>query len=299
MDGRAIDEGFGTGLGGGSSHVFILFLRLRALRNDGSVMNVDPRIDRDTAQARGAAPHSLGAAVTSAAPAAERTLKAISDSIKTCRDREGGWEDGAVYGGLIAIRDIHQLGSCTPDIIFLETLAKAMEKDKPFSVRKAAYYVIQAAQDGWLRSADLRPTLENFDFPRRLHSVVIETGRSDHQLSFLKMMEILSEDRHWHPNLRGAMDIWLDFRHEGSQQVIQILLHVGEIPPPPPPEVDHNFPLDNFLVKIVKDEWARLPGRPARDLSIDLIEPLAEVTTQLKEFIPVHRSRSAGSCGRH
>jgi hypothetical protein len=46
------------------------------------------------------------------------------------------------------------------------------------------------------------------------------------------MMEILSEDRYWHPYLRGAMDLWLDFRHEGTDQVVQILLRVGEIPPP-------------------------------------------------------------------
>jgi hypothetical protein len=82
-----------------------------------------------------------------------------------------------MYGGLIAIRDIRQLGTCLPELTFLRTLAEAMEKNKPFSVRKAAYDVIQAAQDGWLRSTDLRQTLEDFDFPRQLHSVVIETGR--------------------------------------------------------------------------------------------------------------------------
>ena len=282
-----------SGAGKINNDVFILFLRLRALRKeeDGAA-DVDPQFDQDT-QDRGLHPQFLGEAVTSATPTVEHTLKAISDSIKTCRDREGGWQDEAVYGGLIAIRDIPQLRTCTPDVVFLETLAKAMEKDKPFSVRKAAYDVIQAAQYGWLRSMDLRQILEDHDFPRRLHSVVIETGRDDHQLSFLKMMEILSEDRHWHPYLRGAMDLWLDFRHEGSQQVIQILLRVGEIPPPPPPEVAHNLPLDNYLVKIVEDEWERVPGRPAMDLSIDLLEPFAEVTTRLKELLFTETDRRA------
>ena len=279
-----------------NSDVFVLFLRLRALRKeeDGAA-DVEMQFDQDT-QDRGIHPQFLGEAVTFTTPTAEHTLEAISDSIKTCRDRGGGWQGEAVYGGLIAIRDIRQLGTCTPDVT-LETFAKAMEKDKPYSVRKAAYDVIQAAQYGWLRSVDLRQTLEDHDFPRRLHSVVIETGRDDHQLSFLKMMEILSEDRHWHPYLRGAMDLWLDFRHEGSQQVIRILLRVGEIPPPPPPEVAHNLPFDNFSVKIVEYEWARVPGRPAKDLSIDLLEPCAGGHNAAQGVI-VHRNRPPGSFGR-
>jgi hypothetical protein len=57
--------------------------------------------------------------------------------------------------------------------------------DKPFRVRKAAYDIVLVARDGWLKSPDLRQTLESLDFPRKLHSVVIETGRSDHQRSFL------------------------------------------------------------------------------------------------------------------
>jgi hypothetical protein len=109
------------------------------------------------------------------------------------------------------MRDIPQLGSCLPDDNFLETLSKAMKKsekgeeseeNKPFHVRKAAYDVILAARDGWLRSPELRQKLEELDFPRQLHSVVLETGRSDYQRSFLMMMEILSEDRYWHSYLR-------------------------------------------------------------------------------------------------
>jgi hypothetical protein len=159
-----------------------------------------------------------------------------------------------------------------------------MEKDKPFRVRKAAYDVILVARDGWLRSAELRQTLEDLDFPRQLHSVVIETGRSDHQRSFLMMMEILSEDRYWHSYLRGAMDIWLPFRHEGPDQVLRILANVWRTTTPgvrrfqPPP-------LDKFLEKLVEDEWAGVPGRLVKDLTADRLEPLAEVTKQFKELL--------------
>jgi hypothetical protein len=167
-----------------------------------------------------------------------------------------------------------------------------MEKDKPFRVRKAAYDVILAARDGWLRSAELRPTLEDLDFPRKLHSVVIETGRSDFQVSFLEMMEILSEDRYWHPYLRKAMDIWLPFHHEGRDQVLRILTTVGELLPPG--HDGSNGPsLDKSLDKVVEDEWAGVPGRLPMDLTADRLEPLAEVTKQFKELFFTESNRKA------
>ena len=275
-------------------NVFVLFLRLRTLGKEKDCAadgQLPTGSDFAHVQDLESDLHSLGGAVTSAAPTSERILlSTISKNIKTCSDREGGWEDEAVYGGLIVIRDIHHLWACLPEVSFLKTLAEAMEKDNPSRVRRAAYDIIQAAQDGWLRLADLRDTFEKLDFPRQLHSVVIAPDCSDHQLSFLKMMEILSEDRYWHPYLRGAMDLWLGFCHEGTDQVIQILLRVGEIPPP---EVGHCLPLDNHLVKIVEDEWARVPGRPAKDLSADLLGPFAEVTTQLKELLFTETDRQA------
>ena len=208
----------------------------------------------------------------------------ISQNVQVCSEQEGGWQDEAVYGGLIAMKDIPRLRSFLPDSASLGTLFKAMEKSQPFRVRKAAYDVVLVAREGWLRSAELREALEDFDFPRQLHSVVIETGRSDHQRSFLKMMEILSEDRYWHSYLRGAMDIWLPFRHEGPAQVVLILTRVGGLPyseydttnPPP---------LDKFLEKLVEDEWARVPARHVMDLTADYLEPLVEVTSQLKELL--------------
>jgi len=213
----------------------------------------------------------------------------ILQNVQACSEQEGGWQDEAVYGGLVAIRDIPRLGSCRPDDEF-RTLHDAMEKSKPFSVRKAAYDVILAARDGWLKSPDLRETLERLNFPRQLHGVVIETGRSDHQRSFLMMMEILSEDRYWHSYLRRAMDIWLPFRREGSDYTLSILRNVGELPIPA--EYDgSNPPLDRYLEKLVEDEWEGVPGRHVMNLTADQLKPLAEVTEWFKEILFTEKDR--------
>jgi len=236
-----------------------------------------------------------GAAPPEVTPAPEYILfSKILKNVQTCIEREGGWQDEAVYGGLIAIRDIPRLGSFLPGVEFLQTLSNLMEKekDKPFRVRKAAYDVILVAREWWLRSPDLRQTLEDLDLPRQLHSVVIETGRSDHQVSFLKMMEILSEDRYWHPYLRKTMDIWLPFHHEGRDRVLRILTTVGELLPP---EYDGSSrpSFDKPLEKVVEDEWAGVPGRHPRDLTADRLEPLAEVTKQFKGLFFTESNRKA------
>ena len=213
----------------------------------------------------------------------------ISQNVQAYSKEDGGWQDDAVYGGLVAMRGIPLLGSCLPDSDSLGTLYKAMEKSQPFRIRKAAYDVILVAREGWFRSVELRRTLEDLDFLRQLHSVVIETGRSDHQRSFLMMMEILSEDRYWHTYLRGTMDIWLPFRHEGSRQVISILTRVGELPL----NDDFDPPLDEFLAQLIEDEWAGVPGRPLVILTFDQLEPLVEVTRQLKELLFIEIDRTA------
>jgi len=205
----------------------------------------------------------------------------ILRNVQACSEKDNGWQDEAVYGGLIAMKDIPRLGSFFPDSNSLGTLFKAMEKTQPFRVRKAAYNIILVAREGWLRSADLRPALEDPDFPRQLHSVVIETGRSDDQRSFLMMMEILSEDRYWHSYLRGAMDIWLHFRHEGPDQTVRILTRVGELPLR---ELDGS-PLDRFLEQLVENEWTGVPGRSLMDLTADRLKPLVEISTQFKELL--------------
>ena len=216
----------------------------------------------------------------------------ILQNVKTCSEREGGWQDDAVYGGLIAMRDIPQLGSFHPGLDFLETLSRAMEKDRPLHVMKAAYDVILVARDGWLKSTELRQKLRDLDLPRRLHSVAIETGRSDYQSSFLTMMEILSEDGYWHSYLSGTVDIWMSFRHEGPNQVLRILTRVCELPP-----LEYGGPdpllFDRFLGKLVEGEWARVPGRPVKDLTADRLEPLAEVTKRFKELLFTESERGA------
>ena len=226
----------------------------------------------------------------------EYTLLArVSQSVKTCSAQGDGWQDDAVYGGLIAIRDIPGLESCLPKVEFLQTLSKAMEKEedmgenKSFRVRKAAYDVVLVARNGWLRSADLRQTLEDLDLPKKLHSVVIETGRSDHQRSFLEMVEILSEDRYWHPYLRNVMDIWLPLRHEGPAHALRILASVGELLLPG----RDGYNVDKPLEKVVEDEWAGVPGRPVMDLTADRLEPLAEVTKRFKELLFTESDRRA------
>ena len=79
------------------------------------------------------------------------------------------------------------------------------------------------------------------------------------------------------------MDVWLSFRHEGPGQVLYILARICELPlleydgPDLPP-------FDRFLGKLVEDEWARVPGRPVRELTADRLEPLAEVTKRFNEL---------------
>ena len=281
--------------GGMSADAFTLLLRLSAWRKEEEdLADALSPIDDGSVHLlhRETAPQTPGGSEAPEAPTRKDTLlKTILENVKACGGRHDGWQDEAVYGGLMAIRDIHRLGYCSLDVSFLKTLSDAMDKERPFRVRKAAYDVVQAAQDGWLRSPDLRKTLEELDFPKQLYSVVVETGRSDHQLSFLRMMEILSEDRFWFPYLRGIMDIWLPLRHEGSHQAIGILAKVSEITFPE--HDDFNPPLDKFLVKVVEDEWARVPGRPLHKLTADFLKPFVEVTIQLRELVFTEIDRRA------
>ena len=199
------------------------------------------------------------------------------------------WEDDAVYGGLIAIKDFPGVRLCNPKEEFIRTLSKAMEKretggevkkDKPFRVKKAAYDVVLAVGDRWLRSADLRETLKDVDFPRKLHSVAIETTRHDYQRPFLEMMEILSEDGYWHSYLRKATDIWLPLHHEGPACVLHILCNVGGLLLSGSDGYNTGKPLE----KVVEEEWAAVPGRRPKDLTVDRLGPLAEVTEQFKRL---------------
>jgi len=139
----------------------------------------------------------------------------------------------------------------------------------------------------------LRSDLEELDLPRQLHGVVIETGRFDHQHSFLMMMDVLSEDGYWHPYLRRAMDIWLPLRHEGQEQVIRILARVGGLSLS---EYDGS-PTDKFLELLLVNEWAAVPGRPLMSLTANHLGPLVEVTERFKEllFTEIDRKKIMGA----
>ena len=295
-----IDSAWITGLlrsaagGGMDDKKFTLFMKLSARRKEEEAV-ADPKTPSSqehadtTGGTKGPAPH--GGAVSSETPITGGDLFCkIMQNVRTCVKKDG-WRDEAVYGGLIAIKDIPELGSCLPTAESLQTLSEAMEKgegeneseNKLFRVRKAAHDVIAVARGGWLKSAELRPVLEDLDIPRKLHSVVIEAGRSDHQCSFLEMVEILSEDRYWHPYLRKSMDIWLLPRHEGQDCVLRILNTVGELSIP---GFDGSrAPLDRPLEKLVEDEWARIPGRHLQYVTADRLKSLAEITEQFKELL--------------
>ena len=282
-----------------NNDMFALFLRLSAQRKEEDApQGVETPLGQDPPlQADGADPQSPGGVPLPQATTPGYTLFVkILQNIQVCSGA-GGWQDEAVYGGLIAMRDIPRLGHFPPDHDFLVTLYEAMDKGRPFRVRKSAYDVILTARDGWLRLPELRHlTFENrpsriplrdtrLDFPRRLWGVVTETSRCDHQRSFLQMIEILSEDRDWHSYLREAMDIWLPFRHEGPDQVLHILSRVGALSTPLPGRDGSNSNLNKFLAKLVEDEWAGVPGRLAEELTADRMEPLAEVTKQFRELL--------------
>ena len=271
---------------------FTLFLRLSARRKEEDAPTAAEIQPQNFVHAQGGetGPQPPRGTMAPATITPELVLfMKISQNVQTCSRNAEGWKDEAVYGGLIAMRDVPQLGLYLPGSVFLDTLSEAMKRGKPFRVRKAAYDVILAAQEGWLKSAELRGTLMRLEFPRQLHSVVIETGRLDYQRSFLGMMEIISEDRFWHPYLRGAMEIWFPFRYEGPKQVLQILARVGELSLPAYDDPN----LDKFIENLVEDEWAGVPGRPVMNLTADLLEPLAEVTKQLADLLLTENGQKA------
>ena len=272
---------------------FTLLLRFSGLREvDDIVANFgiisaqyNDRIQQDETD-----PQPPGGMVRVENPTPESALfDLILRNVKARSAQEDGWQDDAVYGGLIAIRDILGLRTFLPEAEFLEMLSKAMEGktegenkkgDKPLRVKKAAYGIVLAARDSWLRLAELRPVLEELDIPRKLHSVVIEAGRPDYWRSFLKMMEILSEDGFWHPYLRKAMDIWVPLHHEEPAYVLRILTRVGELLLPKRGDYD----VDNPLEKVLQEEWETVPGRLPTELTVNMLEPLAEVTEGITEL---------------
>ena len=264
---------------------FILFLRLSARRKEEDATVTEKTPDLDCFHARGLEtdPQFLGRPATTETPTLDHKLfNKIMQNIQTCAEKEDGWHDEAIYGGLIVIRDIRRLESSLFDDGALQTLHDAMDDCRPFRVRKAAYDVMLVTRDRWLKSIELRQKLKELDFLRQLHGIVIKIARSDYQLSFLMMMDVLSEDKYWQPYLRNATDIWLPFRHEGPIYALRILSNVGELLLPKrcgsnPPSPDES------LEKRMEDEWAAVPARSVPDLAAARLKPLVEVTKQFLE----------------
>ena len=213
------------------------------------------------------------------APNSDDTLfRKVMEAIKT-RD----WQDEAVYGGLLAIKDIHRLGPSLFDDDALQMFHEAMNHGNPFRVRQAAYDVMLVTRDQWLKSPELRQGLGDLDFFRQLHRVVVEIARSDYQQSFLLMMEILSEDVCWHQYLRDHMDLWVPFRYDGEPQFLHIISNVGGLTLTTLGGLGSSS-IDDILQRLVVDEWAAVPGRQVPDLTADRLKPLADVTGRFKEL---------------
>ena len=84
------------------------------------------------------------------------------------------------------------------------------------------------------------------------------------------------------------MDIWLPLHHEGPVHALHILANVGELLPG-----SDGYNADKPLEKVVEDEWAGVPARLVMDLTVDRLEPLAEVTKQFKELSFTESDRRA------
>ena len=265
-----INELLETAAGGDmADEEFILLLKLSARRKeegDFPTLGIDP--------------FSLGRTATSEASTPDDTLfRAVVKAIQAC-----DWLDDAVYGGLLAIRDIRRLGPSIFDDDALQMFHEAMNQGNPMRVRKSAYDAVLVMQDQWLRSPKLRQRLEDLGFFGQLYHVVIEMALSDCQQSFLMMIVILSEDMYWHSYLREDMDIWFPLRHEAPEHTARIVANVGGMP-----LAQFNSyissPTDDLLRNLVVDEWAAVPGRQVSDLTADRLKPLAHVTEGFKELL--------------
>ena len=266
---------------------FILLLKLSALRKEeGTAVNTG--VGDSPVQRAETGPQSPQRARTSGSPTPDDTLfRTVVKIIQTY-----GLQDEAVYGGLLAIRDIRELGPSLFDDDTLQTFHEVMASSNPLRFRQAAYDAVLVMQDQWLRSLKLRQRLEDLGFFGQLHSVVVEIARPDYQRSFLQMMEILSEEPYWHSCLRETMDIWLPFRREGALQTLRIIRNIGGLTSTTRYNTSSSS-IDNSLQNLMVDEWAAIPGRHVRDLTADRLRPLAEITEGFKELLFDDSSRRA------
>ena len=262
-----------------SDEEFTLVLKLSAWRKEeGAAVNTgvgDPPVQHFEAD-----PQSLEKTATSEAPTSDDTLfRKVMEAIQTC-----SWQDEIVYGGLLAIRDVRQLGPSLFDDEILQTFHEATDDSKHLRVRQAAYDAVLVTQAQWLTSENLRQKLQDLGFFDHLHKVVVEIARSDYQRSFLTMMEVLSEDVNWHQYLREHMELWVPFRYEGAPQILHIIGKVGGLTLATPGDRG-SPPIDDLLQRLMVKEWAAVPGRPLGGLTADRLKPLVKVTEGLKEVV--------------
>ena len=267
---------------GMANEEFTLLLKLSAWRKEEGIAVNNTGTGDSPVQRFEQYPQSLGTTATSEAPTPDDILfRKVMETIQTC-----ALQDEAVYGGLLAIKDIHRLGPSLFDDDALQMFHEAMNHGNPFRVRQAAYDVMLVTRDQWLKSPELRQRLGDLGVLRRLHRVVVEIARSDYQQSFLMMMDILSEDVYWHSYLRKDMDIWLPLRHEGLGHVSHIAANVGEMSLAKEGGSSYNYSSpDDLLQKMMVGEWAAVPGRQVHDLTADRLKSLAEVTEGFKEAV--------------
>ena len=265
-----------------SNEHFTLLLKLSARRAEEDVMVDTGAGDFVLIRGLGTNPQSLVPAAASEAPPPDDILFGkVMKTIQTC-----DWQDEAAYGGLLAIRDIGQLEHPPFDDDTLQTFHDAMNDGNPLRVRQAVYNIMLATQDHWLKSEELRQKLEDLDFFRQLHRVVeISRPDPDYQRSFLQITETLSEDVYWRSYLREAMDTWLPLHNQGPEYTLHIIANVGELSPLPRWDGHSSPSFDEFLQKLVVDEWAAVPGRRVGDLTAGRLKPLAEVTEGFKELL--------------
>ena len=265
---------------------FNLFLRLSARRTDSGDATVDTEVgDFVFIQGFEADQPPLGIAIALQDPMSDNVLfSKITGYVQACAERGEGWQNEAIYGGLVAIRDILRLKPSLFDDNTLQMFHEAMDGASPLHVRQAAYDATLVTQDQWLKPERLRQKLEDRGFFRQLHSVVVEVARPDYKRSFLMTMEALSKDLYWHSYLREAMEIWLPLRRNGQDHTLRIIANIGGLPPP---KLDgHNSPsFEEFLQKLVVDGWVAVPGRRVGDLTADRLKPLVEVTERFMELL--------------
>ena len=277
--------------GGMTDEHFTLFLELTAWGLNSEDAMVDTEVG-DFVFIHGfeADPQPLRRTAASQAPITDdivfrRIMAYIQDRVK----RAKGWKEDehAIFCGLAAIGNMSGMKYPGFDDDTLQTLHDAMNKGNSLRIRQVSYDVALVTQGHWLKSETLRQKLRDLDFFKQLYLITpIALRDSYHQRLFLQMTETLSEDPYWRSYVREAMHIWLHPRHNGPDHTVRIIGNIsggvsfaewG----------DRNPSLfDDFLRRLLVDEWAAVPARHVPNLTADQLRSLAETTKEFQESLP-------------